>query len=243
MVFGKSYGAKKFVVSRFLKKQEHFLYLRRYQVELDKVFQKDKSGKDFFSDIRKEFPNHELTTKGHKFYCNGEIFGYAYRYTEAQDLKSSAGFENIKTIILDEYPIEKSRFRSYLPDEGMLLLGLFDSILRNRSDVRIFILGNATEGIEYCPLFTFFDLTLPYNSDIKLFKDNTILVQYMNNTDFRKDREETLIGKLAKGTKYETYAIHNKPLDKNNDFIAKKTGSSKFQFAIIYKDEVYRYLE
>lgn len=90
MVFGKSYGAKKFVVSRFLKKQEHFLYLRRYQVELDKVFQKDKSGKDFFSDIRHEFPDHELTTKGHKFYCNGEIFGYAYRYTEAQDLKSSA---------------------------------------------------------------------------------------------------------------------------------------------------------
>ena len=77
-------------------------------------------------------------------------------------MKSSAGFENIKTIILDEYPIEKSRFRSYLPDEGMLLLGLFDSILRNRSDVRIFILGNATEGIEYCPLFTFFDL-MPFH--------------------------------------------------------------------------------
>ena len=46
-----------------------------------------------------------------------EIFGYAYRYTEAQDLKSSAGFENIHTIIIDEYPIEKSRYRQYLPDE------------------------------------------------------------------------------------------------------------------------------
>ena len=80
----------------------------------------------------------------------------------------------------------------------MLLLGLFDSILRNRSDVRIFILGNATEGIEYCPLFTFFDLSLPYNSDIKLFKDNTILVQYMNNESFRKEREETLIRKVSK---------------------------------------------
>ena len=243
MAFGKSYGAKKFVINRWIKKKEQFLYLRRYQVELDKVFQKDSSGKDFFSDVRKEFPKVELKTKGHTFICDNEIFGYAYRYTEAQDLKSSAGFENIHTIIIDEYPIEKSRYRQYLPDEGMLLLGLFDSILRNRSDVRIFILGNATEGIEYCPLFTFFDLSLPYNSDIKLFKDNTILVQYMNNESFRKEREETLIGKLAKGTKYETYAIHNKPLDKNNDFIGKKTGSSKFQFAIIYKDEVYRNLE
>ena len=41
-------------------------------------------------------------------------------------------------------------------------------------------------------------LTGNIDTDIKLFKDNTILVQYMNNQDFRKDREETLIGKLAK---------------------------------------------
>ena len=53
-------------------------------------------------------------------------------------------------------------------------------------------------GIEYSPLFSFFDLSLPFNNDIKLFKDNLILVQYMNNEDFRKDRAETLIGKLAK---------------------------------------------
>lgn len=90
MVFGKSYGAKKYVINRFLKRKEQFLYLRRYQVELDKVFQKDSSGKDFFSDVRSEFPNVELKTHGHKFICDGDVFGYAYRYTEAQDLKSSA---------------------------------------------------------------------------------------------------------------------------------------------------------
>ena len=39
---------------------------------------------------------------------------------------------------------------------------------------------------------------MPYNSDIKLFKEGTILLQYMNNEDFRKEREDTLIGKLAK---------------------------------------------
>ena len=53
-------------------------------------------------------------------------------------------------------------------------------------------------GIEYSPLFTFFDLYLPYNNDIKLFKDNTILVQYMNNLEFRKERESTLIRKTCK---------------------------------------------
>ena len=70
--------------------------------------------------------------------------------------------------------------------------------MRNRSDVKIFILGNAVESLEYSPLFSFFGLSLPYNNDIKLFKENTILLQYMNNEEFRKERESTLIGKLAK---------------------------------------------
>lgn len=96
-----------------------------------------------------------------------------------------------------------------------------------------------SNGIEYSPLFSFFDLTMPYNSDIKLYKENTILLQYMDNEEFRKEREKTLIGKLAKGTKYEQYALKNKILDKNSDFIEKKKGTSKFSFAFIYNSQIY----
>lgn len=194
---GKSYGAKKYVIKQFLKNHSQFIYLRRYENELKSIFEKDSSNsKDFFDDIKNDFKKHELVTKKRKFYIDNECFGFAKRLTEAQDLKS-ATFSNVKTIIIDEYPIEKNK-RYYLPNEGMILMGIFDSIIRNRSDVRIFILGNAVEGIEYSPLFTFFDLSMPYNSDIKLFKEGTILLQYMNNEDFRKEREDTLIGKLAK---------------------------------------------
>ena len=193
---GKSYGSKKFVIEQYLKKHAQFLYLRRYDNELKEIFELTKGQKDYFDDIKQEFPDHELVAKDRKFYCDGEVFGYAKRMTEAQDLKSSV-YQNVKIIIIDEYPIEKNK-RYYLQNEGMILMGIIDSIIRNRSDIKIFILGNAVEGLEYSPLFTFFDLSLPYNKDIKLFKDNLILVQYMNNEDFRKDRENTLIGKLAK---------------------------------------------
>ena len=64
-----------------------------------------------------------------------------------------------------------------------------------------------SNGIEYSPLFQFFDLTLPYNNDIKLFKENLILVQFMNNEDFRKDRENTLIRKTCK--RYTIRTIRN----------------------------------
>lgn len=132
-----------------------------------------------------------LNGKNKMFYCDNEIFGFAKRMTEAQDLKSST-FEKVTTIIIDEYAIEKNK-RYYLPNEGMILAGIFDSIIRNRSNVKIFVLMNAVEGLEFSPLFTFFGLKLPYNNDIKLFKDNLILVQYMNNEEFRKERQDTLI--------------------------------------------------
>lgn len=237
MEYGKSFGAKKFVIEQYLKKHSQFLYLRRYDNELKEIFEQTKGQKDFFDDIKEMFPDHELAAKNRKFYLDDEVFGFAKRMTEAQDLKSSV-YQNVKIIIIDEYPIEKNK-RYYLKNEGMILLGIIDSIIRNRSDIKIFILGNAVEGIEYSPLFTFFDLSLPYNKDIKLFKDNLILVQYMNNEEFRKERENTLIGRLAKGTPYEQYAMQNKILDKNKNFLAHKTGSAKFVFAVIYEGETY----
>ena len=230
-------GAKKFVIEQFIKKHAQFLYLRRYDNELKEIFEASKGQKDFFDDIKNLFPDYELKAKNRKFYINDEVFGFAKRMTEAQDLKSSV-YQNVKIIIIDEYPIEKNK-RYYLKDEGMILMGIIDSIIRNRSDIKIFILGNAVEGLEYSPLFTFFDLSLPYGNDIKLFKDNLILVQYMNNEEFRKDRENTLIGRLAKGTAYEKYAMQNKILDKNKNFIEHKSGSSKFYFALIYEGETY----
>ena len=189
---GKSYGIKKYLINQYLKNNSQFIYIRRYENEIKSLFQKDPTNPiDFFDDIRDEFSEHILSAKRKKFFIDNHCFGFAKRLTEAQDLKSSV-YNNIKTIVFDEYPIEKNK-RYYLPNEGMILLGLFDSIIRNRNDVKIFILGNAVESLEYSPLFSFFDLHLPFNTDIKLFKENTILVQYMNNEEFRKDRENTLI--------------------------------------------------
>lgn len=48
-----------------------------------------------------------------------------------------------------------------------------------------------------------------------------------------------LFGKLAKGTAYEEYALQNKILDKNNDFIEKKKGTSKFSFAFIFENDIF----
>ena len=41
--------------------------------------------------------------------------------------------------------------------------------------------------------------------------------------NFEKIENKRLFGKLAKGTLYEQYAIQNKILDKNKNFIERKT--------------------
>lgn len=116
---GKSYGAKKYVIKKYLKDKSQFLYLRRYDNEIKTISNPEKP---FFGDVEKEFEGHTFNVKNRKFYIDGEIFGEAKRMTEAQDLKSAGSFENVKTIIIDEYPIEKNK-RYYLPDERNVING------------------------------------------------------------------------------------------------------------------------
>ena len=56
---GKTYGATKFVINRFLKTGEKFAYVRRFKPELA------KAQSTFFKKIIKnnEFPNHKFEVK------------------------------------------------------------------------------------------------------------------------------------------------------------------------------------
>ena len=118
-----------------------------------------------------------------------------------------------------------------------IFLGLIETIARMR-DVKIFMLGNAVT--QFNPYFMFFNLTLPYNNDIKTFKDGLILVQYMNNEEYRKTKKESKFGKLVSGTEYEDYAINNSFRLENNDFISKKYASTGghqlYKITEIHKD-------
>lgn len=89
------------------------------------------------------------------------------------------------------------------------------------------------------PYFLYFDLSLPYNSDIKTFKNGLIVVQYMKNEKYRQEKQKSKFGLLTQGTSYNDYAIKNKFINDNINFIEKKQGSSKFSFAFIYQNETF----
>lgn len=228
---GKTYGATKFVVNQFLKKGEQFCYIRRYKPEIKKAIP------NFFESVinNNEFKGHHLYTKGNTFYCDDQVIGYAMTLATAQDLKS-ANFSKVKNIIFDEFIIEQGQKKYYLKNEVFTFLNLLETIGRLR-DIRVFMLANSASITN--PYFVFFDISMPYNNDIKLFKNGTILLQYMKNEEYREVKKKTRFGQLISGTPFEDYAVNNKFIDDDRTFIEKKKGSAKFSFAFIYNSVYY----
>ena len=228
---GKTYSVTKFVINQFIKKGEEFAYIRRYKTELQ------KSAPKFFNAVKvnNEFPKHKLETKGEKFYIDDKIAGYNMSLSTAQNMKSS-NFPNVKYIIFDEFIIEASGGGHYLPNEVETFLSLVESIARMR-DVRVFLLANAVTVTN--PYFLYFDLSLPYNNDVKTFKDNLILVQYISNEAYINAKKDTKFGKLVAGTEYSAYAIDNEFRLDDNSFIEKKTGTSRLNFNIKFNEQIF----
>lgn len=234
---GKSYGAKKFVAKRFIKKKKQFVYLRRYKTEIKKAMNDNK----FWEQI---LPDHDL--KGHKFkndadkmYIDNKVCGYAMPLSVANILKSSS-FEQVDTIIFDEFLIDKGHYH-YLPNEVTQLLDVIETVGRLR-DIRVIFLGNAISVTN--PYFTYFNLSLPYNSDVKISKrDNDgnplIVVYYGKNEKYREVKKATRFGQLIKDTEYGEYAIDNNFLRDSKSFIKKKSKQCKFYFILVINGKSY----
>lgn len=230
---GKTYGSKKFAVNRFKKYGEEFVYLRRYKTELkEAVGTKDKP--KFFNQIKDEFPNDDLTNDSNTFFCNKKICGYALPLSTANILKSSS-YDKVKTIIFDEFIIDKGAYR-YLSNEVEQLLDIIETVSRLR-DVRVIFLGNAISSTN--PYFLYFDLSLPYQKTFKTFKGGLILVNYIRNLKYREVKKKTRFGQLIEGTPYGKYAIDNEFLRDSKTFIRKKTDTCKFYFKIMLDDKIY----
>ena len=237
---GKSYGAKLYVAKNFIKKGEEFVYIRRYKTEVQSAMMK-QNAPIFFDQIKKDeaVKDHELSNKKDTMYIDKKICGYAIPLSIANILKSST-YEKVTTIIFDEFIIDKGCYH-YLQNEVIQLLDIIETIARLRN-IRVIFLGNAISITN--PYFTFFDLTLPYNSEFKVAKrssngDPLIVINYIKNLKYREVKKKTKFGELIKDTEYGKYAIDNEMLRDSKAFINKKTKNSKFYFILILNNKKY----
>lgn len=236
---GKTFGFKEYGINHFKKTKKQFVYLRRYESDLKESVGNSEDMK-FFEQVRKLYPNDKFNIKKSKkiikLYINDEICGYAIPLSASDSIKS-VSFEDVDTICYDEFQLKEGSNQHYLRNETEAILDIIETIGRLRNNVRVFLLGNAITITS--PIFNYFDLTLPYNSDIKTFKDGLILVCYIKNQKYRETKKATRFGQLIDGTRYGKYAIDNEFLTDSKSFIGKKSKGVRYYFTLLINGKKY----
>lgn len=218
---GKTYAFKKFCIDNFIKKGLQFIWIRRYESELEDI-------EEFFSDIQNRYPNYELKVKGKKFYCNDKLMGRAMPLSKGIT-KKSVPFPNVAFIVFDEFLIEKGNYH-YLPNEVKAFLDLYSTIARSR-DVRVFFVANSISELN--PYHLFFNI-VPNGRFTKVKED--IILERTDTVNYRQAMKMTRFGKIINGTAYGRYAIDNEYINDNKEFIEEKTDYASNRFNILYNN-------
>lgn len=158
---GKTYACLKYGVERYFKTGEQFAIIRRWQTDI-----RGNRASEIFSSLIKNGEIKKLSKGKYegihywagKFYpCNynemgkavyndNEVIAYPFSLSDTEHNKSIS-YPNITTIIFDEFTTRQV----YLPDEFILFMNTISTIVRDRTNIKIFMLGNTVD--KYCPYF------------------------------------------------------------------------------------------
>lgn len=205
---GKTYATLKQVLENYFSDGSQFAYIRRWSVDVqpkrmnnlfnaiieDGYLEKLSGGK--FTAIFYRTGRFYLCTysdKGKPIYNEEDIIGYAFSLSENEHNKANS-YPRVTNIIFDEFLTNKI----YLPDEFILFMNTVSTIVRQRTNVKIYMLGNTVN--KFCPYFKEMGLT-----NILTMKQGTIDVYTYGETKLKVAVE---------------YADSKKKFKKNNFYFA-----------------------
>jgi len=235
---GKTYGAKVKAIKAGISRNEEFIYLRRYKEEL-------KTAREtFFADIAGEFPDYDFRAdRHHAQYSHVKLrdekkrpwitIGYFIALSTAQSQKSVA-FPKVKTIIYDEFIIEKGMVQ-YLPNEAEAFTNFFSTVNRTRDEkeiTRAFFLANSVSISN--PYFIKYNIEPKAEQEwIKKF-DGFVVCHFADNIEFRKEVYKTRFGKFIHDSdpEYAEYAVGNNFADNHNNLLARKLPNAGYVYSL-----------
>ena len=166
VIFGKRSNGKTYAVlyeglKNYCEKGKQMAYLRRYREDFV-----GKRGQTLFNALTSSGAVAELTNgkwdqvkysssqwflarkdkKGDKIITDSTPFCYGFSLAQMEHDKSTS-YPDITTVVYDEFI---SRI-GYLPNEFVLFMNVLSTIIRQRDDVKIYMLGNTVN--KYCPYF------------------------------------------------------------------------------------------
>lgn len=230
---GKSFGTLEFCIKQYLKHKKEFIYLRRYETELE------DSLPTLFDAIIKEgkFKDHNLYVKGNKLYCDDSVMGYAVALSTSMKRKS-VNYSNVHYIIFEEFMVDgvTSRYLGSGDKEVAIFENFYETVDRLRDETRVFFLANAFSMVNI--YFTRYKIRLqqPYKTYNKL---GHIMVCIWQDESYRKAKRKTKFYDIVKGTEFAAHAYGNKFYLDSTHFIKQKTPESEFHFAVVYMGKTY----
>ena len=158
---GKTYSALEYAIENYARTGEKFAYIRRWETDIrgDKGtktlssfvhngFIKEITGGEWSSVLYKSRAWYfaRVDSKTGRATHSETPIGYAYALTQMEHDKNNSD-PTITTVIFDEFMSREG----YLDDEFVLFTNVLSTIIRARSGVKIFMLGNTVS--KFCPYF------------------------------------------------------------------------------------------
>lgn len=189
---GKTYAALKYGLEQFCKDGSQTAIIRRWREDFT-----GKRGQTMFDALVSNGEIEKLTSGEYNsvyyygsrwFLCRYDDEGnriqhekpFAYGFSlSSMEHDKSTSYPDITTIVFDEFLTRTM----YLPDEFVLFMNTISTIIRHRTNVKIFMLGNTVN--KYCPYFNEMGLShikemQPGDIDIYRYGDSelTVAVEY-----------------------------------------------------------------
>lgn len=158
---GKTYACLKHGIEQYFKDGSQMAIIRRWQTDIrgnraSEIFKALLANDEVYKISNGKYQG--IHYYGGKFYlCNygdngkaiyndNDVIAYPFSLSDTEHNKSIS-YPDIRTIIFDEFLTRQV----YLPDEFILFMNTISTIVRNRTDVKIFMLGNTVN--KYSPYF------------------------------------------------------------------------------------------
>lgn len=216
---------------------DQFIYLRRYKEELS------LARATFFADIEWKFPDWDFRLNGweaqasHRKYSDMEkgrpwaTIGYFVALSVSRNFKS-VQFPFVKTIIFDEFVIEKGG--QYLPNEASLFVNFYNTVDRSKDKTRVLMLANSVSIAN--PYF------IQYKVDPRKADDNGfirmaggyMLWHFPEEAEYVKEVKATKYGKFISETDpdYFEYAVKNKFADNTEKLVEAKPYTARYMMTL-----------
>lgn len=211
---GKTYACLVEALTMYIKNGKQFAYLRRWEEDF-----KGKRGAQLFNAISENGVISELTNGEYNtvYYYSGRFYlsrydkekcsrindpnpiGFCFAISTMEHDKSTS-YPNVTTIIFDEFLTRST----YIVDEFVEFCNVLSTIIRDRDDATIYMLGNTVN--KYCPYFKEMGL-----KNVKNMKPGDIDIYTYGNTELKVAVEYTGGGRIRTSKKSDAYFAFNNP--------------------------------